>query len=84
MGTIERELGTGDAQERKDEAAHGKVAREPQQRYAYDPHLPPVLRFDKAGEVNSTFVITFRDDEHGGIDQAEIKRLARKYILLEE
>ena len=24
MGTIERELGTGDAQERKDEAAHGE------------------------------------------------------------
>lgn len=31
-------------------AAHGKVAREPQQRYAYDPHLPPILRFDDTGE----------------------------------
>ena len=33
-------------------AAHGKVAREPQQRYAYDPHLPPVLRFDDTGETD--------------------------------
>ena len=33
-------------------AAHGKVAREPQQRYSYDPHLPPVLRFDDTGETD--------------------------------
>jgi adenine-specific DNA-methyltransferase len=31
-------------------AAHGKVADLPQGRYAYDPHLPPVLRFDQTGE----------------------------------
>jgi len=33
-------------------AAHGKVARESPQRYAYDPHLPPVLRFDDTGEAD--------------------------------
>ena len=26
------------------------MAREPRQRYHYDPHLPPVLRFDETGE----------------------------------
>jgi adenine-specific DNA-methyltransferase len=31
-------------------AAHGQVARESPQRYHYDPHLPPVLRFDETGE----------------------------------
>ena len=27
-------------------AAQGKVKEAPKARYAYDPHLPPVLRFD--------------------------------------
>jgi len=31
-------------------AAHGKVTRESPQRYSYDPHLPPVLRFDDTGD----------------------------------
>ena len=31
-------------------AAHGKVTRESPQRYYYDPHLPPVLRFDDTGK----------------------------------
>ncbi|HDQ70559.1 MAG TPA: helix-hairpin-helix domain-containing protein, partial [Chloroflexi bacterium] len=30
-------------------AAHGQVSRESPQRYHYDPHLPPVLRFDDTG-----------------------------------
>ena len=30
-------------------AAQGKVRETPKIRYAYDPHLPPVLRFDPAG-----------------------------------
>lgn len=34
-------------------------------------------------EPNPPLVITSRDDERGGIDQAEIEGLARKYILLE-
>jgi adenine-specific DNA-methyltransferase len=33
-------------------AAHGKVTRESPQRYHYDPHLPPVLRFDDTGEAD--------------------------------
>jgi len=33
-------------------AAHGKVAHESPQRYAYDPHLSPVLRFDHTGEAD--------------------------------
>ncbi len=31
-------------------AAQGRVQETPKIRYAYDPHLPPVLRFDAAGE----------------------------------
>lgn len=31
----------------------------------------------------SPLVITSRDDERGGMDQVELYRLARKYILLE-
>jgi adenine-specific DNA-methyltransferase len=30
-------------------AAHGKVRSAPKLRYAYDPHLPPALRFDASG-----------------------------------
>ena len=33
-------------------AAHGKVEELPETRYAYDPHLPPVLRFDETGETD--------------------------------
>lgn len=31
-------------------AAHGQVKEVPKTRYFYDPHLPPVLRFDETGE----------------------------------
>ena len=31
-------------------AAQGRVAETPKQRYYYDPHLPPTLRFDDSGE----------------------------------
>jgi adenine-specific DNA-methyltransferase len=31
-------------------AAQGKVKEAPKARYAYDPHLPPVLRFDSTGK----------------------------------
>jgi adenine-specific DNA-methyltransferase len=33
-------------------AAHGKMTRESPQRYHYDPHLSPVLRFDDTGEAD--------------------------------
>jgi adenine-specific DNA-methyltransferase len=33
-------------------AAHGKVAKLAETRYAYDPHLPPTLRFDETGEAD--------------------------------
>ncbi|MBN1888797.1 MAG: site-specific DNA-methyltransferase [Thermoflexales bacterium] len=33
-------------------AAHGKVAQVPATRYTYDPHLPPVLRFDETGQAD--------------------------------
>ncbi len=32
-------------------AAHGSVRPAPKQRYAYDPHLPPLLRFDPTGRA---------------------------------
>ncbi len=33
-------------------AAQGRVAEVPTTRYYYDPHLPPVLRFDETGEAD--------------------------------
>ncbi len=33
-------------------AAQGKVKEAPKTRYAYDPHLPPVLRFDASGAAD--------------------------------
>lgn len=33
-------------------AAQGKVSEVPKTRYYYDPHLPPVLRFDQTGETD--------------------------------
>ncbi len=33
-------------------AAQGRVAEAPRTRYAYDPHLPPTLRFDASGEAD--------------------------------
>ena len=33
-------------------AAHGRVPRAQKLRYAYDPHLPPVLRFDPTGRAD--------------------------------
>ncbi len=34
-------------------AAQGRVSEVPKTRYAYDPHLPPVLRFDSAGKEDA-------------------------------
>ena len=31
-------------------AAQGKIEERPSVRYSYDPHLPPVLRFDQTGQ----------------------------------
>ena len=31
-------------------ASHAKIREKPKQVYAYNPHLPPVLRFDESGE----------------------------------
>jgi adenine-specific DNA-methyltransferase len=33
-------------------AAQGRIAERPAERYAYNPHLPPVLRFDPTGEAD--------------------------------
>ena len=34
-------------------AAQGHVKEVPKTRYAYDPHLPPVLRFDDQGQADA-------------------------------
>jgi adenine-specific DNA-methyltransferase len=34
-------------------AGQGRVAEAPSERYFYDPHLPPVLRFDETGQADS-------------------------------
>lgn len=33
-------------------AAQGKISEKPKIRYAYDPHLPPILRFDRTGNAD--------------------------------
>jgi adenine-specific DNA-methyltransferase len=33
-------------------AGQGKIREVPKTRYAYDPHLPPVLRFDPSGKAD--------------------------------
>lgn len=33
-------------------AGQGKVAKAPPTRYFYDPHLPPILRFDQTGNAD--------------------------------
>ena len=33
-------------------AAQGRVTEPPPVRYAYDAHLPPILRFDETGKEN--------------------------------
>ena len=33
-------------------AAHGKIKEAPKQEYAYNPHLPPNLRFDPNGDAD--------------------------------
>jgi adenine-specific DNA-methyltransferase len=34
-------------------AAQGKIKEVPKTRYSYDPHLPPVLRFDDTGKPDA-------------------------------
>ena len=33
-------------------AGQGRIAEVPKTRYSYDPHLPPVLRFDDSGAAD--------------------------------
>ena len=33
-------------------ASHGGLRETPKQQYAYNPHLPPILRFDEAGDAD--------------------------------
>ena len=33
-------------------ASHGRVQEQPKQEYAYNPHLPPCLRFDESGDAD--------------------------------
>jgi adenine-specific DNA-methyltransferase len=33
-------------------AAQGKIKEKPKIQYAYNPHLPPILRFDKTGKTD--------------------------------
>jgi adenine-specific DNA-methyltransferase len=33
-------------------AAQGKIREKPKIQYAYNPHLPPILRFDKTGKTD--------------------------------
>ena len=33
-------------------ASHGRVSEQPKQEYAYNPHLPPSLRFDESGDAD--------------------------------
>src|SRR5262245_49374021 len=40
-------------------AAEGKVPKVPKTRYSYNPHLPPVLRFDPTGEADEVKTLVY-------------------------
>jgi len=52
-------------------AARGEIAREKKIRYAYNPHLPPTLRFDPSGNAESVFEL---------LDKAERQKLEPKDV----
>ena len=55
-------------------ASHGGLREKPKQEYVYNPHLPPVLRFDETGETDS--IPELLEKARNGLSDDEIKLLA--------
>ena len=55
-------------------ASHGGLREKPKQEYAYNPHLPPVLRFDETGAADK--LPELLEKAKNGLSDDEIKILA--------
>ena len=55
-------------------ASHGGLREKPKQEYAYNPHLPPVLRFDGSGDADK--LPELLEKAKNGLSDDEIKILA--------
>ena len=55
-------------------ASHGGLREKPKQEYAYNPHLPPVLRFDETGAADQ--IPELLEKSRNGLSDDEIKLLA--------
>ena len=55
-------------------ASHGGIREKPKQKYAYNPHLPPVLRFDETGAADQ--LPELLEKAKNGLSDDEIKILA--------
>ena len=56
-------------------AAHGRVQEQPKQAYAYNPHLPPRLQFDKNGDADQLPELLAKAQE-GALSADEVQILA--------
>ena len=56
-------------------AAHGRVQEQPKQEYAYNPHLPPCLQFDKNGDADQLPELLAKAQE-GALSADEVQILA--------
>ena len=55
-------------------ASHGGLREKPKQEYAYNPHLPPILRFDDTGAADQ--IPELLEKAKNGLSDDEIKLLA--------
>ena len=55
-------------------ASHGGLREKPKQEYAYNPHLPPILRFDETGAADK--LPELLEKAKNGLSDDEIKILA--------
>ena len=55
-------------------ASHGGLREKPKQEYAYNPHLPPILRFDDTGDADQ--IPELLEKAKNGLSDDEIKILA--------
>ena len=55
-------------------ASHGGLREKPKQEYAYNPHLPPILRFDDSGDADQ--IPELLEKARNGLSDDEIKILA--------
>ena len=55
-------------------ASHGGLREKPKQEYAYNPHLPPILRFDDTGDADQ--IPELLEKAKNGLSDDEVKILA--------